>query len=87
MPMEEFTGWQVYLDEDMNTPGKTEYYLAQIAQCVCSLMSKKKLRLRDFLHPVRFIRKRREEEQADEEQLNKTKAWFGAMVGAPYPRE
>lgn len=83
MPVSEFLMWQVYLDEQMNTPGKSEYYLAQIALEVRRLFSKKRWKLSDFLNPVKFTRKvlGREKEMSVEQRTVVAKNFFAALTG------
>ena len=72
--------WQLYLDDEMNVPGKMEYYLAQIAAEVRRLWVKnpKNVKLKDLLHPVKFIRKGSESKKPPP-TLDQIKAsWFRA---------
>lgn len=84
MPYTEFLTWQAYLDNEMNTPGKTEYYLAQIAAEVRRFVAKdpKSPKLADFLNPVKFIRKSQKQEKIDRRlEANRAKAFWFAATG------
>ena len=75
--------WQAYLDNEMNTPGKTEYYLAQLAAVFCQpyLPKGKRVSLKDFLNPVKFIRKGKETRAESLGRLNAVKAFWFASTG------
>lgn len=53
MPVSQFFEWKVYIQMDFNRPKRTDYYLAQIAQRVFSVLLKsadaKKYKINDFL--------------------------------------
>ena len=87
MPVSEFVMWTAYLDNEMNTPGRIEYYLAQITAELRRPFVKNasKPKLIDFLNPVKFIRKRpksKTEEKAQiEASTNAAKSFFLRGVG------
>lgn len=71
-----------YLNEEMNTAGKMEYYLAQIAAEVRRTIAKepKSVSLKDFLHPVKFIRQKLEKKN-DINEINRVKNFWFAATG------
>lgn len=71
--------WQVYLDEQMNTPSRSDYYRAQVA-CIVANSVGSKLTLKDFLHPVKFSRKV-EQKMTVEQRTQTAKNFFAALVG------
>jgi hypothetical protein len=73
----EFLLWCDYLDEEWNTPSRSDHYLMQIAQEVRRVLSKKpnKIKLKEFL--FKFTRSSEKERQKPEEQ----KAIFNSILG------
>jgi len=77
--------WQSFLDTDMNTPSRSDYYLAQIALEVRRAFSTHPARwqLKHFLHPVRFVRKLMTEKPLSiKERTVRAKSFFAALVAA-----
>lgn len=74
--------WQEYLDHEQNTPGKLEYYIAQLTAMVVqpNLPKGKSVSLKDFLNPVKFVRKKLQAVN-EKQNINATKAFFFGGVG------
>lgn len=82
--MTEYLMWIEYLDSELNTAGKLEYYLAQIAAEVRRSWVKdsKKVTLKDFLNPVKFVRdKIKRSKVSKEEALERSKNFWLTGVG------
>lgn len=82
--IKEFNDWKVYLDDQMNKPSRSDYYMAQVAMEVRRTIAVKRnsLRLEQFLEPVKFVRGgKREKVLSVEESTMRAKAFFGALVG------
>lgn len=88
IPISEFIMAQEFMVLEMNTPGKLEYYLAQLAAvCAQPYQPKgKKVSLKDFLNPVKFIRQRKQKKIDRQSQLNAAKAFWGGFLG-PHRRK
>lgn len=90
MPIEEFMDWQEYLDQEMDKPKRSDYMLAQIAAEVRRGLVKdpKKVSLKDFLHPVKFVRHivKKEKPVSAKTQTQITKQFFGALCGKFEPK-
>ena len=70
--------WQEYLDNEMNTANKTDYYFAQIAAEIRRSFTKnpEKVSLKEFLNPVKFVRNAKKKLDQRVELNREKSAWF-----------
>lgn len=83
----EFLEWMVYLDYEINSFHREDFYLAQIAREICALRAKKpnSIKIENFL--LNFVEDKKVKETQKElsikERTLRMQSWIYGLAGVP----